>query len=66
MPNTPRQAIKQTLKQCIEHVEWVQSYLIQNGEINRADHPDITNQYKIVYSYFQEGKELLETLRATY
>lgn len=66
MTSTPRQRIKQNLDQAMTHLTTLQGYLIANGEVNRELHPDITKQYEIVFAYFNEGMELLKTLRATY
>ena len=66
MSNGPREGIKRRLEQSITHIETIQVYLIQNGEIYFTDHPEITEQYKAVYSFAEELKNLLEGLRYTY
>jgi len=66
MSNSPRDIIKKNLIQCVTHIETIQQYLVRNGEMNSELHPEITEQYKIIYAYFEEGKNIILTIRATY
>ncbi len=61
-----RQHIKQNLDQSMNLTETIQRYIVANGEYNREVHPEITAQYEILYAYFQEGYNLLASLRSTY
>lgn len=66
MAKGPREMIKQHLDASIGHVEKIKEYLVRNGEMNREFHPEITKEYEVVYSFFEEGKNLLEGLLRTY
>lgn len=66
MPTSPRDAIKRRLDQAVTHVETIQGYLIQNGEVYRESHPEIVTQYETVYAFTEQLKELLSSLRYTY
>ncbi len=66
MARVIRRKIKQNIDSSIKHIDSVLGYLIQNGEFNRQDHPEILEQYKTIFQYFKEGKEMLEILRKTY
>lgn len=66
MPTSPRDAIKRRLDQAIGHVETIQGYLMQNGEVYREHHPEIVSQYETVFAFFEEAKNLLISLRQTY
>ena len=66
MAKGPREQIKRRLDSSIDAVEKVLGYLVENGEMNREYHPEILEQYQIVFAYFEQGRDLLESLRNTY
>lgn len=66
MPSNPRQAIKAKLDSAINHCEKLQEILVFLGDVVYTDYPDIVEQYKTTFAYFEQGKSILEGLRSTY
>lgn len=66
MPNNPRQQIKKDLGRAMAHTDTIKEILMGTGEKYATDHPEITEQYKTVFSFFEQGKILLEGLLTTY
>ena len=44
----------------------IQEHLAVIGEVYALDHPEIVEQYKVVFAYFEQGKSLLAGLRDEY
>lgn len=63
MSNSPRDNIKKQIDQMLNHVNTIQETLVLLGEIYREYHPDYTENYKVVFAFFTQAKELLQGLR---
>lgn len=66
MPSNPRQAIKAKLDSAIVHCEKIQETLAFLGEVVYTDYPEIVEQYKVTFAFFEQGLALLDGLRRTY
>lgn len=64
--SNPRHEIRRKLQYAIRDVENIQEHLMLIGEVYALDHPEIVEQYKVVYAYFEQGKALLAGLHDEY
>lgn len=60
MAKGAREVVKMRLDSSIAAVDKVLGYLIEIGELHREHHPDVLEQYKTIYAFFEQGKALLE------
>jgi len=66
MGYNPRDAMKDRLDQCVMNCHKIQEQLMFLGDVLYTDYPNIQEQYKIVWAYFDEGQALLRALRDEY
>lgn len=58
--------MKRKLDQAIAHVDKVQEILVEVSSGYTDDHPEIVEQYKVTFAFFEQAKAILVSLRTTY
>lgn len=58
--------MKRKVDQGIEHVNKTQLCIMELGEFYAEDHPEIVDQLKTIYAFFEQGKALLAAWKTTY
>lgn len=62
MPSNPRQAIKQRLDSARTSADRIALTLVELGELYGEHHPEIKQQYEVVYALAVQLTELLDAL----
>ena len=58
--------MKRKVAQAVGHVDSTQKCIMELGEFYNDDHPEIVEQLKTIYAYFEQGKVILEQWKTTY
>lgn len=58
--------MKRKLDSAINHCESIQAVLAEVSGIYKDTHPEIVEQYKTTYLFFEQAKQVLIGLRTTY
>lgn len=66
MAHGPRELMKRKTNQIITHVEKAQQGIMELGEFYAVDHPEVIDQLKTIYAFYEQAKELIRSFRGEY